>query len=324
MEKILVIGASGQIGSELTLALRNTYGNLNVYATDIKKAASEVIESGPFHILDVMNEKGLIDFITSNKITQIYHLAAVLSGNAEKNPLKAWDINMKSILSILEICKDLRIKKLFWPSSIAVFGKTTPKVNTPQLTITEPNTVYGISKLAGERWCEYYFNKYGIDVRSIRYPGLISYKTEAGGGTTDYAVEIYYEAIKKGFYECFLKEDAALPMLFMPDAIEGTLLLMEADASKIKVRSSYNLAGISFNPAEIADSIKKHIPEFMITYKPDFRQAIAESWPQTIDDSVARKEWGWKHKYDLDDMTEIMLKEIKKKLVTEEHLVNHG
>jgi nucleoside-diphosphate-sugar epimerase len=323
MEKILVIGASGQIGSELTLALRNAYGNTNVYATDIKQAPKDITESGPFQILDVMDDKMLIHFIIQNKITQIYHLAAVLSGNAEKLPLQAWDINMRSILNILDLCKEVGIKKLFWPSSIAVFGRTTPKQMTPQLTITEPNTVYGISKLAGERWCEYYFNRYAVDVRSIRYPGLISYKTEAGGGTTDYAVEIYYEAIRKAKYECFLKEDAALPMLFMPDAIEGTMQLMEADADKIKIRSSYNLSGISFNPKEIAESIKKHIPDFSITYKPDFRQKIAESWPQTIDDSAARKDWGWKHKYDLDSMTEIMLKEIRTKLVKDQHLV-HG
>jgi nucleoside-diphosphate-sugar epimerase len=323
MEKILVIGASGQIGSELTLALRNAYGNSNVYATDIKQAPKDITESGPFQILDVMDDKMLIHFIIQNKITQIYHLAAVLSGNAEKLPLQAWDINMRSILNILDLCKEVGIKKLFWPSSIAVFGRTTPKVMTPQLTITEPNTVYGISKLAGERWCEYYFNRYGVDVRSIRYPGLISYKTEAGGGTTDYAVEIYYEAIRRSKYECFLKEDAALPMLFMADAIKGTMQLMEADADKIKIRSSYNLAGISFNPKEIAESIKKRITDFCITYKPDFRQQIAESWPQTIDDSNARKDWGWKHKYDLDSMTEIMLKEIRNKLIKDEHLV-HG
>lgn len=324
MEKILVIGAAGQIGSELTLALRKTYGNSNVYATDIKQAPKDIVDGGPFQILDVMDDKRLIHFIIANKITQIYHLAAVLSGNAEKLPLQAWDINMRSLLSILDICKEVKVKKLFWPSSIAVFGRTTPKVNTPQLTITEPNTVYGISKLAGERWCEYYFNRYNVDVRSIRYPGLISYKTEAGGGTTDYAVEIYYEAIRKGYYECFLKADATLPMLFMPDAIEGTMQLMEAETHKVKIRSSYNLAGISFNPKEIADSIKKHIPEFEITYKPDFRQKIAESWPQTIDDSVARADWDWKHKYDLDSMTEIMLREIKKKLISKNHLVIHG
>jgi nucleoside-diphosphate-sugar epimerase len=314
MEKVLVIGASGQIGSELTMSLRNVFGNENVYATDIKQPPQDVLESGPFQIIDAMNDKALVNFIVRNKISQVYHLAAVLSGNAEKIPLQAWDINMKSLLIILNLAKETGLKRLFWPSSIAVFGHSTPKVNTPQLTVTEPNTVYGISKLAGERWCEYYFNKFGVDVRSIRYPGLISYKTEAGGGTTDYAVEIYYEAIKKKSYDCFLKEDATLPMMFMPDAIEATIMLMESESSKIKIRSSYNLASISFNPAEIAAEIKKHIPEFTITYNPDFRQQIAESWPQSIDDSVARADWGWNHKYGLAEMTEIMLKEIGKKL----------
>lgn len=314
MEKILVIGASGQIGSELTIALRNVYGNENVFATDIKQPPEDVIESGPFQILDVMNEKTLIHFVIRNKITQIYHLAAVLSGNAEKLPVQAWEINMHSLLNVLELGRDNGLKKIFWPSSIAVFGLSTPKVNTPQLTVTEPNTVYGISKLAGERWCEYYYNKYGLDVRSIRYPGLISYKTEAGGGTTDYAVEIFYEAVRSKKYECFLKEDAKLPMMFMPDAIDSTIKLMEADASKISVRSSYNLGGISFDPEEIASEIKKHIPDFEITYKPDFRQKIAESWPQSIDDSVAGKDWGCRYEYDLSKMTEVMLEEIRKKL----------
>jgi nucleoside-diphosphate-sugar epimerase len=314
MEKVLVIGASGQIGSELTMALRNVYGNDNVYATDIKQPPQDVVDSGPFQILDAMNDKELIHFVIRHKITQIYHLAAVLSGNAEKLPLQAWDINMRSLLIILDLAKETGLKRLFWPSSIAVFGHSTPKVNTPQLTVTEPNTVYGISKLAGERWCEYYFNKYKVDVRSVRYPGLISYKTEAGGGTTDYAVEIYYEAIKTKSYECFLKDDATLPMMFMPDAIEGTIKLMETDSSDIKIRSSYNLSSISFNPAEIAAEIKKHIPEFKITYKPDFRQHIAESWPQSIDDSKAQTDWGWKYKYGLSEMTEIMLEEISKKI----------
>ncbi len=314
MDKILIIGASGQIGSDLTIALREIFGNENVFATDIKQPPQDVLESGPFQILDVMNENALNDFVVKNKITQIYHLAAVLSGNAEKLPLKAWEINMKSLLSILNLAKEVGVKKIFWPSSIAVFGNTTPKINTPQLTYTEPNTVYGISKLAGERWCEYYYNKYNIDVRSIRYPGLISYKTEAGGGTTDYAVEIFYEAIKFHKYECFLKEDTVLPMMFMPDAIEGTIKLMEADSNKLTIRSSYNMAAISFSPKEIAEEIKKHINDFTITYNPDFRQNIAESWPQSIDDSVALKDWDWQHKYSLPDMVQIMLNEISKKL----------
>jgi nucleoside-diphosphate-sugar epimerase len=314
MEKILVIGSAGQIGSELTLALRNTYGEDNVFATDIKQAPKDVVEGGPFQILDVMDKKNLIHFVIRNKITQVYHLAAVLSGNAEKLPLQAWDINMRSILNVLELGKENGLKKIFWPSSIAVFGPTTPRVNTPQLTVMEPSTVYGISKQAGERWCEYYFNKYGLDVRSIRYPGLISYKTEAGGGTTDYAVEIFYDAVKTKKYECFLKSDASLPMMFMPDAIESTIKLMEADADKLTIRSSYNLGGISFNPAEIAAEIKKHIPEFEITYNPDFRQKIAESWPASIDDSIARKDWDCKYEYDLAKMTNVMLDEIGKKL----------
>jgi nucleoside-diphosphate-sugar epimerase len=314
MERILVIGAAGQIGSELTTALRKVYGDHNVYATDIRPAPQDIIDGGPFQLLDVMDDKRLIHFVIRYKITQIYLLAAVLSGNAEKLPLQAWDINMKSLLNILDLSREVGIKKVFWPSSIAVFGNTTPKVKTPQYTVMEPNTVYGISKQAGERWAEYYYNRYKIDTRSIRYPGLISYKTEAGGGTTDYAVEIFYDAIKKGKYECFLKEDTALPMMFMPDAIKATIDLMEADAKKLKVRSSYNLGGISFDPKQLAVEIKKHIPNFKITYKPDFRQKIADSWPKSIDDSVARKDWGWKHEYDLKKMTKIMLDEIKKKL----------
>lgn len=314
MERILVIGAAGQIGSELTTALRKAYGDHNVYATDIRPAPQDIIDGGPFQLLDVMDDKRLIHFVIRYKITQIYLLAAVLSGNAEKLPLQAWDINMKSLLNILDLSREVGIKKVFWPSSIAVFGNTTPKVKTPQYTVMEPNTVYGISKQAGERWAEYYFNRYKIDTRSIRYPGLISYKTEAGGGTTDYAVEIFYDAIKKGKYECFLKENTALPMMFMPDAINATIDLMEADAKKLSVRSSYNLGGISFDPKQLAAEIKKHIPNFKITYKPDFRQRIADSWPKSIDDSVARKDWGWKHEYDLKKMTKIMLDEIKNKL----------
>jgi len=321
MEKILVIGSAGQIGSELTLALRKQFGDSNIFATDIRKASKDITQGGPFQILDVMDDKKLIHYVISNKITQIYHLAAVLSGNAEKLPLQAWDINMKSLLNILDLAKEVGIKKTFWPSSIAVFGLTTPRIDTPQITVMEPNTVYGISKLAGERWVEYYFNKYGTDIRSVRYPGLISYKTEAGGGTTDYAVEIFYEAIKHGKYECFLNEDVTLPMMFMEDAIRGTIELMEADPASIKIRSSYNLSAISFSPKEIAEEIKKHIPDFSITYKPDFRQKIAESWPKTIDDSYARKDWGWKHTYDLSSMTDLMLKEIKKKIIPEENVV---
>lgn len=314
MSKTIVIGASGQIGSDLTLELRKRFGNDNVIASDIKNAADDVMSSGPFETLDVMDEGGVAAAFKKHDVSKVYLLAAMLSGSAEKNPKKAWDLNMKSLLSILDMAKEGLIKKVFWPSSIAVFGPTTPKENTPQLTIMEPSTVYGISKLAGERWCEYYFKKYGVDVRGVRYPGLISYKTEAGGGTTDYAVEIFYEAIRAGKYECFLSENTLLPMMFMPDAIRATIDLVEAPAEKVKIRSSYNLSGISFDPKGLAAEIKKHIPEFSITYKPDFRQQIAESWPGSIDDAEARADWGWKHEYDIVKMTDIMLKEIKKKL----------
>lgn len=314
MERIMIIGCAGQIGSELTLALRKIYGDANVFATDIKEPPKDVLESGPFEIMDVMDEKRLIHFTIRNKITQIYHLAAVLSGNAERIPLPSWDINMRSLINVLELAKDAELKKVFWPSSIAVFGPTTPREFTPQTTIMEPNTVYGISKLAGERWCDYYYKRFKVDVRSIRYPGLISYKTEAGGGTTDYAVEIYYEAIKKGEYECFLSENTALPMMFMPDAIKATIDLMEVDANRLSTRSGYNVGGISFAPKDVAEAIKNHISHFKINYKPDFRQAIADSWPMSIDDSIAQKDWNLTCEYDLQKMTKVMLDEIKKKL----------
>jgi nucleoside-diphosphate-sugar epimerase len=311
----MVIGAAGQIGSELIVELRKIHGSENVWGTDIKIPQQDIMEGGPFQILDVMDDKQLIHFIIRHKITQIYHLAAVLSGNAEKLPIQAWNINMDSLMNILEVAKMVEdVKKVFWPSSIAVFGPTTPRVETLQLTIMEPITVYGISKLAGERWCDYYYNKYGVDIRSIRYPGLISYKTEAGGGTTDYAVEIFYEAIRKGSYECFLEAGTSLPMLFMPDAIKATIDLMECERSKLTIRSSYNLGGFSTSPEEMAAEIKKHIPEFKISYKPDFRQQIADSWPQSMDDTIARMDWGYSNKYDLGKMTEIMLEEIQKKL----------
>jgi len=314
MENILIIGAAGQIGSELTLALRKVYGNEHVFATDVKDAPDDVKKSGPFQLLDVMDDKRLIHFVIRNKITQIYHLAAVLSGNAEKIPVQAWHINMSSLLNILDLAKEVEsINKIFWPSSIAVFGPTTPREKTPQLTIMEPTTVYGITKQAGERWCEYYNKRYKIDVRSIRYPGLISYKTEAGGGTTDYAVEIFYEAIKNKAYECFLSENTYLPMMFMDDAIDATIKLMETDASKLKIRSAYNVGGISFSPKEIASEIKKQMPDFKISYKPDFRQAIADSWPKSIDDSVAQADWGCTTNFDLVKLTDVMLKGIKEK-----------
>jgi len=315
MERILVIGAAGQIGSELVLALRKKFGNENVFATDIKEPPADVLHGGPFQILDVMDNNRLIHFVIRHKITQIYHLAAVLSGNAEKIPLQAWNINMQSLMNILDLAKEVtEVKRVFWPSSIAVFGPSTPRIDTPQFTITEPNTVYGISKLAGERWIEYYHKRYDLDIRSIRYPGLISYKTEAGGGTTDYAVEIFYDAIRKGSYECFLKDDASLPMMFMDDAIQATIDLMDADINDLSVHSSYNVAGISFNPNDLYEEIKMHIPDFEIKYKPDFRQAIAESWPASIDDSIAKKDWGLNYKFDIEALTEVMLEGIRKKL----------
>ncbi|TVQ83698.1 MAG: NAD-dependent epimerase/dehydratase family protein [Bacteroidetes bacterium] len=313
MEKILVIGCAGQIGSELTLELRKIYGDSNVVATDIKPADKEITEGGPFEILDVLDTHRLFGTVSRNKITQIYHLAAILSGNAEKKPIASWHINMESLLNVMELSRELNLSKVFWPSSIAVFGPTTPRENTPQFTVMEPNTVYGISKLAGERWLEYYFHRYGIDGRSIRYPGLISHKTEAGGGTTDYAVEIFYDAIREKKYECFLSEDTYLPMQFMDDAIKATINLMEAPADKIQVRSSYNVAGISFSPKEMAEEIKKQIPDFNISYNPDFRQAIADSWPKSIDDTVAQQEWGLTNSFDLKKMVEVMLREVGKK-----------
>ncbi len=314
MEKILVIGSSGQIGSELVVALRKRYGNDNVFATDIKNPPSDVKHGGPFQILDVLDFKNLLHFLVRHKITQVYNLAAVLSGNAEKIPLQAWDINMKALMNTLEAARQSDAKKLFWPSSIAVFGPTTPRYDTPQLTVMEPNTVYGISKLAGERWGEYYYNRFGVDFRSVRYPGLISYKTEPGGGTTDYAVEIFFDAVKKNSYQCFLKEDTTLPMMFMEDAIDNTIKLMETDPEKLSLRSAYNMAGISFSPKELAQEIKKHKPEFKITYKPDFRQAIADTWPASIDDSIAKNDWGLSIEYDIKKLTETMLEKVAEKL----------
>jgi nucleoside-diphosphate-sugar epimerase len=314
MDKILVIGCAGQIGSELTLELRNIYGNHNVVATDIKLANEEITENGPFEILDALDSLKLAETIRNHGITQVYHLAAILSGNAEKKPLPSWQINMKSLLQMLDIAREEKLDRIFWPSSIAVFGPSTPRQNTPQSCVMDPNTVYGISKLAGERWISYYQKRYGVDTRSVRYPGLISYKTEAGGGTTDYAVDIYYEAIKNKKYECFLTEKTYLPMMFMPDAIKATIDIMQADESKFTTRDSYNIGGMSFCPDDVYKSIKKYIPEFEITYNPDFRQAIADSWPQSIDDHISKRDWNLDYKYDLDTMTEVMLREIAKKL----------
>jgi nucleoside-diphosphate-sugar epimerase len=313
-DRILVIGASGQIGSELVPELRKIYGNENVFASDLKEPPEDVKEQGPWAIIDVLDTKRLVHFVIRHKITQIYHLAAVLSGNAEKIPIQAWNINMESLMNILDLAKEIpELKRVFWPSSIAVFGPSTPRQNTPQLTITEPNTVYGISKIAGERWVEYYNQKYGLDIRSIRYPGLISYKTEPGGGTTDYAVEIFYDAVNKGYYKCFLSEDTYLPMMFMADAIKATIDLMQADKDNLTIKSSYNVGGMSFAPKEIAEAIKKRMPEFKISYEPDFRQAIADSWPASIDDSVAKKDWNLSYNADIEYLTDVMLTGVREK-----------
>ena len=310
-EKILVIGACGQIGVELTLELRRIYGGAQVVASDLREENDLLKGTGPYVSLDVMNKEMLHVQIIRQNITQIYLLAAILSATGEKNPNLAWSLNMQSLLNVLDIAKDEQIKKVYWPSSIAVFGPTSPKINCPQQTIIEPITVYGISKYAGEFWCNYYNHRYGLDVRSLRYPGLISYKSEPGGGTTDYAVEIFYDALEEKKYKCFLKEDTYLPMMYMPDAIRATIELMEADARNITIRTSYNISGMSFSPKEITEEIKNHIPGFKTIYKPDYRQMIAESWPRSIDDSVAKKDWGWKPAYDLTKMTAEMLDNMK-------------
>jgi nucleoside-diphosphate-sugar epimerase len=309
-DKILVIGASGQIGVELTLALRKLYGNANVIASDLREQNPLLEGTGPYVSLDVMNKEMLHVQVIRQNITQIYLLAAILSATGEKNPNLAWHLNMQGLLNVLDIAREEKLSKVYWPSSIAVFGPTSPKQNCPQQTIIEPTTVYGISKYAGEFWCNYYNLKYGVDVRSLRYPGLISYKSAPGGGTTDYAVEIYYEALEEKKYTCFLKEDTYLPMMYMPDAINATLQIMEAPMEKIKIRTSYNIASMSFSPKEIAASIQKIMPEFTIDYKQDYRQNIADSWPQSIDDSAARNDWGWKHQFDLEMMTKEMLENI--------------
>lgn len=312
-DTILLIGASGQIGTDLTMSLRTIYGASHVVASDIKSASREVMESGPFEQLDIMDPVRLNEIVFKYKVTQVYLLAALLSATAEKNIELGWALNMRSLSHVLDLARHGKVKKVFWPSSIAVFGPTTPSINTPQHTIMDPNTVYGISKQAGERWCEYYYQKFGVDVRSIRYPGLIGWKAKPGGGTTDYAVHIFHEAIKYGRYESFLSETTSLPMMYMPDAIRATLELMEAPADSIKIRSSYNVAGTSFNPAEIAAVVKQYIPHFEITYKTDERQAIANSWPRSINDSLAREHWNWKHEYDIGNMAEDMMLNLKKK-----------
>lgn len=312
MSSILVIGSSGQIGTELVEELRKIYGKNNVIASDIKKSQSN--NDGPFETLDILNKNQLLEIVKKHNVKEIYLLAALLSATAEKNPEFAWELNMNSLFHVLNLAKDKIIDKVYWPSSIAVFGPTTPRENTPQYTVMEPSTVYGISKLAGERWCEYYHNKYGVDVRSIRYPGLIGYKSLPGGGTTDYAVDIFHQAILKNEYECFLTENTALPMMYMSDAIKATIQIMQAPAESIKIRSSYNLAGISFTPKEISQEIKKYLPNFSITYKEDFRQKIADSWPKSIDDSKTKNDWGWKPTYNLETMTSDMIKNLEKLL----------
>ncbi len=310
-DKILVIGASGQIGVELTLALRALYGNANVIASDLREQNPLLVGTGPYVSLDVMNKEMLHVQVIRQGITQIYLLAAILSATGEKNPGLAWNLNMQGLLNVLDIAREEKLQKVYWPSSIAVFGPTSPRQNCPQQTVIEPVTVYGISKFAGEFWCNYFHQRFGVDVRSLRYPGLISYKSAPGGGTTDYAVEIFHEALDEKKYECFLEKGTYLPMMYMPDAIRATIELMEAPASKIKIRTSYNISGMSFSPEEIAAEIQKHIPDFTISYKPDYRQAIANSWPQSIDDSVARTDWGWKEEYNLPAMTMDMLENLK-------------
>lgn len=311
MEKILIIGACGQIGVDLTLALRKLHGEANVIASDIRDEHALLKGSGPYITLNAMDAEAILQTIRKEKITQIYLLAALLSATGEKDPKRAWDINMQSLLQVLDLGVQEKLTKIYWPSSIAVFGHTTPRQETPQQTIVEPRTVYGISKYSGELWCQYYHQRWGLDVRSLRYPGLISWKSEPGGGTTDYAVEIYHEALKHGSYTSFLDKGTYLPMMYMDDAIRGTIELMEAPAEKIKSRMAYNLSAMSFAPEEIAAAIQKHIPSFEIGYAPDFRQQIANGWPQSIDDSAARQDWGWQHEFDLERMTAEMLTSLK-------------
>ncbi|WP_347924292.1 NAD-dependent epimerase/dehydratase family protein [Pontimicrobium sp. SW4] len=316
VSKILIIGACGQIGSELTNKLRAELGPENVIASDIRESNLELVKSGPFEIIDAKSLKQIKDCIKKYNIDTVYLMAALLSATGEKFPQKAWDLNMSSLLNVLNLAKDKVISKVFWPSSIAVFGPSTPKTNTPQRTIMEPTTVYGITKQVGERWCEYYFNNYGVDVRSIRYPGIISWKTLPGGGTTDYAIDIFHKAINVGHYDCFLTEDTELPMMYMDDAVKATLDIMSANTNDVKIRSSYNLSAISFTPKQLALKIVKQLPEFTISYKPDFRQKIANSWPNSIDDSSAREDWNWNHSYDLEAITNEMLLQLGEKAIS--------
>nr|WP_299170593.1 NAD-dependent epimerase/dehydratase family protein [uncultured Allomuricauda sp.] len=309
---ILILGACGQIGTELTMELRAKYGTETVIASDIREGTDSLMATGPFEILDATNYEAIEDVVMHYEIDEVYLMAAMLSATAEKFPMRAWNLNMNSLFNVLNLAKEKKISKIFWPSSIAVFGPNTPKENTAQNVVMEPSTVYGISKQSGERWCEYYFNKFGVDVRSVRYPGLISWKTMPGGGTTDYAVEIYHKALEEGTYDCFLNKDTKLPMMYMDDAIRATIGLMESPGENLKVRSSYNLGSMSFSPQEIAESIQSHIPNFKVTYNPDFRQEIADSWPSSIDDSSAKNDWNWNPQFDLNSTTEEMLKNLKK------------
>lgn len=309
-KSILILGACGQIGTELTFALREKFGGESVIASDIREGGEVLMESGPFEILDATDYDALEEVVAYYEINEVYLMAAMLSATAEKFPMRAWNLNMNSLFNVLNLGKEKKISKIFWPSSIAVFGPKTPKENTPQNTIMEPSTVYGISKQSGERWCDYYHHKFGVDVRSLRYPGLISWKTQPGGGTTDYAVEIYHKALSEGAYTSFLDKDSKLPMMFMDDAIRATLSIMESNTENLKVRSSYNLGAMSFTPKEIAESIQEHMPSFEMSYEPDFRQAIADSWPNSIDDSKAQKDWGWQAEFDLGKTTQEMLKNL--------------
>lgn len=310
-DKILILGAAGQIGSDLTAALRERYGNDAVVASDLHEGIPTALEGGPYVQLNAMDRQALEDVVQRFEITQVYHLVAMLSATAEQHPLKGWDLNMQTLFHCLEMAREGKIKRMFWPSSIAVFGPKSPQNQTPQHTILEPSTVYGISKVAGESWCEYYHQKYGVDVRSVRYPGLISFRGAPGGGTTDYAVHIFHEALKHGRYTSFIQADRALPMMYMPDAIRATLEIMHAPAVKVRLRTAYNIAGMSFNPEEIAESIRRKLPDFSIDYAPDYRNEIAANWPASVEDSSARQDWGWQPEYDLDRMVDDMLVQLK-------------
>ncbi|MEP5613809.1 MAG: NAD-dependent epimerase/dehydratase family protein [Cyclobacteriaceae bacterium] len=315
MNKILIIGACGQLGTELTIKLRELKGKENVVATDLRGPVDHIAD-GPFEKLDIMDRENFHAILDKHQIKEVYHLAAVLSAKGEQDPQFAWKLNMESLMTVLEAGKD-KLEKIYWPSSIAVFGPTTPQENTPQNTVMDPNTVYGISKLAGERWCEYYHSKYGVDVRSLRYPGLIGYKALPGGGTTDYAVDIFHKTIAGNSFECYLQKDTMLPMMYMDDAVKATIDLMESPAENVKIRSSYNLSAMSFTPAQISEEIKKHNPDFEVTYNPDFRQEIADSWPSSIDDSAARADWGWKNSFGLTELVETMLTHLKREMVSD-------